>query len=163
MKIAYFIRHAKSSWKESGQADIERPLNKRGLRDAPQMAGRLKQLENPAFDALISSPANRAFTTARFFSDVFQITPMTNPEIYEAGVGELFEVIKGVPDEYQTIGIFGHNPTMTQLANLFSSEIIENVPTCGIFKLELEISSWTEFAVESGRLTKFYFPKQFNE
>lgn len=34
-KRLILIRHAKSSWDHPGLRDFERPLNERGLRDAP--------------------------------------------------------------------------------------------------------------------------------
>ena len=64
MKTLYLVRHAKSSWKYPNLDDFERPLNKRGRRNAPFMGKILKKLK-VAPDLVISSPANRAATTAR--------------------------------------------------------------------------------------------------
>ena len=58
MKTLYLIRHAKSSWKHDYLADFDRPLNKRGKRDAPVMGRRLKQHGVPGL--FLSSPARRA-------------------------------------------------------------------------------------------------------
>ena len=67
MKTLYLIRHAKSDWGNPLLADIDRPLNERGKRDAPRMAQRLLDRgELPGL--LISSPARRAFRTARYFA-----------------------------------------------------------------------------------------------
>ena len=64
MKTLYLARHAKSSWKYPKLDDFERPLNKRGRRNAPFMGGILEKL-NVSPDLIISSPANRAAMTAR--------------------------------------------------------------------------------------------------
>ena len=63
MKTLYIVRHAKSSWKNPGLADIDRPLNKRGKGDAPLM-GKVLRKAGVEPDLILSSPANRAITTA---------------------------------------------------------------------------------------------------
>ena len=64
MKRLFLVRHAKSSWKHQGLTDFERPLNKRGQRDAPEMGARLAGKEI-VLDLMVSSRATRAITTAR--------------------------------------------------------------------------------------------------
>ena len=64
MKTLTIVRHAKSSWKDSGLRDRERPLNKRGKRDAPEMGRRIfKHGIRPSL--ILSSPAKRAWTTEK--------------------------------------------------------------------------------------------------
>ncbi len=63
MKTLLVLRHAKSSWKDSGLADHDRPLNKRGKHDAPRM-GTLLAKEDLVPDLIISSSAKRAKSTA---------------------------------------------------------------------------------------------------
>ncbi len=60
MKTLLLIRHAKSSWADFEQKDFDRPLNDRGKKDAPEMAKRIKKDWDIAFNAIVSSPANRA-------------------------------------------------------------------------------------------------------
>ncbi len=55
-KTLYIARHAKSSWDDASLSDFERPLNKRGKRDAPFMAEKLKELGVKP-DLILSSPA----------------------------------------------------------------------------------------------------------
>ena len=69
MKTLYLVRHAKSSWKYPNLDDFERPLNKRGRKNAPFMGRILKKLKAVP-DLVISSPANRAATTARIIADM---------------------------------------------------------------------------------------------
>ncbi|MCS6796145.1 MAG: histidine phosphatase family protein, partial [Raineya sp.] len=59
MKILYLLRHAKSSWKEPELSDFERPLNRRGKKDAPAMGAFLKA-KNIRLELIVSSPAKRA-------------------------------------------------------------------------------------------------------
>ena len=58
-KMLLLLRHAKSSWKDEDISDHERPLNKRGKKDAPKMGKLLKNL-NLTPDKIISSSAKRA-------------------------------------------------------------------------------------------------------
>lgn len=66
IKHLTLIRHAKSSWGDASLRDFDRPLNERGLGDAPRIGAYLKQRGFPAADEIVSSPALRAKTTAEF-------------------------------------------------------------------------------------------------
>jgi len=68
MKTLYLVRHAKSSWNDQSLSDQQRPLNKRGHISALDMGERLK-LRNVNVELIISSPALRALTTARYLAD----------------------------------------------------------------------------------------------
>jgi phosphohistidine phosphatase len=163
MKVVYFVRHAKSSWAEPALKDFDRPLNKRGLRDAPFM-GKLMNAKESRPDALISSPALRAKTTAYYFAEALGIEKdkvQLNPAIYEAFTGELLDIVQQLPDACDTVMLFGHNPALTSLANKFSSTPIANIPTCGIFKVEATVAKWEAFKEANGRLTAFHYPKQY--
>lgn len=163
MKQVTFIRHAKSSWENPALRDFDRPLNPRGLRDAPFMA---KLLHGKAIrvDLIISSPANRALTTARFFAEAYQIDPSSiqqSPAIYHAYPEDILEVIRKVDAEKESILVFGHNPAFTELANWFSPQYIDNVPTCGVFEVIAPIDNWTNFDKTTGRMVAFHYPKQY--
>jgi len=161
MKTIYFIRHAKSSWEDPSLRDFDRPLNKRGKRDAPKMARYLKDLQVQP-DLIISSPAKRAKSTARFFQKELGNPPIAlETEIYEASTLDIFHVVQTIEEQYSLVFIFGHNPTFTSIANQFTDELITNVPTCGIVKIECNINSWKEFDRAHGKLTAFYYPKMF--
>ena len=164
MKTIYLVRHAKSSWEDMSLRDIDRPLNKRGLRDAPFMANLLKG-KGAKPQAIVSSPANRAFTTAGYFAKAFDIPAddiIVKPEIYEAFSADIFKVIHELPENLNTICLFGHNPTFTNVANLFAkTDYIPNVPTCGICRIDSKAQQWTEFDPANSSLTEFHYPKQY--
>ncbi len=163
MKRLYLIRHAKSSWKHQDLDDFDRPLNNRGKRDAPNMGKRLKE-QNAAPDLLLSSPANRALTTAETIAGEIGY-PIENIEadedIYLAGVTTLLTVIKNITNDHHTVFLFGHNPGFTELANALANIRIDNVPTCGIVCIDFEIASWKQVGVGKGTLVSFEYPKQF--
>lgn len=162
MKTVFLVRHAKSSWDYPSLRDIERPLNKRGLRDAPFMAKLLKK-QGVEPDAIFSSPAVRALTTATFFKNELGLEGediFLRDEIYEAFPQVIVQLIQTLPEKFDTIMLFGHNPTFTSVSNMFTSNYIGNVPTCGISRIEADIKNWTEFNDRNAKLVSFQYPKQ---
>lgn len=164
MKYLYLVRHAKSSWTDPLLADHERPLNDRGERDIKLMPDHLlkKGEEKPQF--IISSTAKRALATAKAFAKSYdlknnQLTEDKN--LYHADVENIYGAIFGIPDEFERVMLFGHNPGITDMANLFSDHFIENVPTCGVVRLDADIDHWNQFSPGNTQLNRFYFPKQF--
>jgi phosphohistidine phosphatase len=163
MRTLYLVRHAKSSWGNPGLRDHDRPLNDRGLHDAPRMA-RLLAEQGVKPDLLVSSPAKRALTTALFFAEAFGISDddvLRKPDIYEAFPQEILRIISELPDTAKTVLIFGHNPTFTDVANRFSEDdFIENVPTCGVVKIASSAPAWKEFYEGNAKVAACYFPKE---
>ncbi len=163
MKKVFFIRHAKSSWTDPSLRDFDRPLNKRGERDAPFMAKLLKG-KLPELDLIVSSPANRALTTAQYFAEAFGIKKEeihTDNQLYHAYPDDILKIIRALDDQYKVILLFGHNPGFTELANIFTEDFIDNVPTCGIFEVDAPVDSWGDFNRETARLVAFHHPKQY--
>lgn len=163
MKTVFFIRHAKSSWDDMSLRDIDRPLNKRGLRDAPFMAKVLIG-KGAKPDAIISSPANRAYTTATYFAAAANIPEeniIKNIDIYEAYITTIQDIITDLSEEWDTVFIFGHNPTFTSLANAYHEEYIPNVPTCGITEVQADVAFWKDFSEKTARRKNFYYPKEY--
>jgi phosphohistidine phosphatase len=165
MKTLFCIRHAKSSWDDADLLDIDRPLNERGLRDAPRMAVFLKE-KGIVPDLIVSSPAERAFQTATFFQEEWAMSDdqmEINDDIYEATEMDVWEIIKDLPDEANTVFLFGHNPTFTYFANLFSEEIIGNVPTCGVCQIESRTRKWSKLEASNSELVEFYYPQMLED
>ena len=96
MKTLIVVRHAKSSWDFSGIDDIDRPLNDRGKKDAPEMAKRLKE-RNIKVDLFVSSPAKRAKKTAKYFAEEFDVNKkdiVLIDKLYEASVPTFYSVVE---------------------------------------------------------------------
>ena len=163
MKHLILVRHAKSSWKNSEVEDHERPLAKRGERDAPYMAKvfRDKKLK---VDLIISSTAVRALSTAQEFAkklDYKKENILKSSELYLAELEELIDFVRNLDDDRKTIMMFGHNPGFTWLANALTNGSIENVPTCGIVAIDFRGSSWKEISNGSGSVRFFEYPKMY--
>ena len=159
MKNLYLVRHAKSSW-EYDLTDHERPLNKRGFKDAKLVSNHLKKsLKLPDF--VISSDAERAKTTATIFvdnlgisKDIFEL----DHSLYDFSGSKLKEVIQNCDDSINTLMVFGHNHAMTYFVNMFGNKHIRNVPTCGFTHIQLDIDSWKDLT--KGTTIQTVFPKQ---
>lgn len=163
MKTVYFIRHAKSSWDDPSLRDHDRPLNSRGLRDAPRMAKRLLGLD-VAPDGILTSSATRAQQTATFFQETLKVSPddvIVDPTLYHAWPDAIAASVKQLPESWNTVLVFGHNPGHTELTNLLENDLyIGNVPTCGISGAKAPVTSWDTFSLSGARRFVYLYPKQ---
>ncbi len=164
MKKLYLVRHAKSSWKYPETPDHDRPLNKRGKRDAPFMGELLfKKGEEP--EVLITSSAQRAFATARTFARELNYPPnkiIKEREIYEADTNDLLMIIGKIDNQFESAMLFGHNPGFTLLNNLLTDTHIDNIPTCSIVIIELDIKDWNDVSYDCGKVIAFEYPKKYS-
>ncbi|MFT3885859.1 MAG: histidine phosphatase family protein [Flavobacteriales bacterium] len=159
MRTLYLVRHAKSSWAEAGLADRDRPLNERGLHDAPEMAARFKARNEPV-DLLVSSPAKRAIRTARFFAQALGIPDITEVErIYEAHHRSIQHLIEELPDTAQRVMLFGHNPGFSSLAEHLAQGGLGELPTCAIVRIDFTTNTWKEISGGTGTLVWWDQPK----
>lgn len=160
-KRLILIRHAKSDWSSAAQRDFDRPLNHRGQANAPEMAERLvKQGIVP--DLMVSSPALRALTTATYFArawDIAEQEVVLNKSIYEATVKDLLQVINRFDNAFSTIVLFGHNPGITDFVNYLTNAALDQMPTCGVVMLEMEVNDWAMVSIATGRILLFDYPK----
>lgn len=155
-------RHAKSSWQDASLSDFDRPLNKRGERDAPEMGRRLAH-QGIRPDLIMTSPAARALATALHYARQLGIPPeqvQRNPAQYAASVPELIRLVRTVGPGMPTLMLVGHNPESTDLANELGGLRIDNIPTGGIVALAFSGRSWTDLAVGAGTLLFFDYPKK---
>lgn len=163
MKRLYLIRHAKSSWSDPDLSDIDRPLNKRGKRDAPFMGKRLKKAHRANPDIILSSPAKRALRTAKILAREIDY-PKGKIEIkdslYGSGVQAMLNIIHYLDDSLDEVMLFGHNPDITSLANYLSDQQVDNIPTCGIFRVDFDVQSWKDVKKGAGIFKFFDYPKK---
>ncbi len=160
-KILFLVRHAKSSWKDASLADIDRPLNGRGKRNAPMMAQWLvSQPERP--EVILSSPANRALTTARVMARALGQAPddvLVDQDIYFTGTHGMLRALERVDDRFQRVMMVGHNPVMTQLLNQLSGADVWNMPTCALAIIAFDMDSWGLVDCTEGELLAYQTPK----
>ena len=163
VKDVCFVRHAKSSWDQPGMDDFDRPLDARGLKDAPMMAAKMRELGLKP-DLIITSGAKRAQSTAEFFRKEFDLPKdkfLVRNELYEASAEQVYEVLRSAPDTASFVFIFGHNPTFTWVANHISGVNIDNVPTCGVVHVQMILAHWKKFKPEYAGFIGFHYPKLY--
>lgn len=163
MKKLYIIRHAKSSWKDSELDDFERPLNKRGKQNAPFMGDKLKE-KHVVPDIVISSPALRAKTTAEIIAKKvnYKKEIVYDNDIYEADITTLHNIFTKVDNENGTVFLFGHNPELNMLAEVYVG-FDENIPTCGVLEIEFNCERWRDIGANNAKLVSFDYPKKYSE
>lgn len=146
-KTLLLVRHAKSDWGNLSLSDFDRPLNERGLRDAPRMAQHLIE-KGIAIDAFIASPAKRAKKTAQIFAQAYQRDKdsiIYHTALYLAPPTVFFDLISETDNQYHSIAVFSHNNGLTDFANLLTSTRIDELPTCGVFAISVATDNWSDF------------------
>mgnify|MGYP001812545662 FL=1 len=162
MKSLTIVRHAKSSWKHHGLSDRERPLNKRGERDAPVMAGRVAETGiRPS--QIISSPAVRAWTTAKVFARELGYPAeflQREDGLYLASLDNLLDVVATQDPGFNHLMLFGHNPGLTDLVNYLVPGLTSNLPTSGVVSVNLETDDWMLYDRPPTELVLHDYPKK---
>ncbi len=162
MKLLILVRHAKSSWKDISLPDRQRPLNKRGKRDAPEMGARLAR-RALAVDCILSSPATRALKTARLMAKALGYRKeevIIDERIYPGDSEALLAVIHDCDSKLRKIMLFGHNPGLTVLVNRLGAEEIDNVPTCGVVAMRFDVARWNQIGRAKATAFDFDYPKK---
>lgn len=162
MKTLTILRHAKSSWKDTGLPDHDRPLNKRGERDAPIMAIRIQQAGiRPSL--ILSSPAVRAWTTAKVIAREisYPIEFLQREEgLFHAGVARIIGVLAQQDVGFNSIMMVGHNPGFTDFANYLVPDLTHNIPTCGIVSVTVDSDDWNLNTNKNAELITYDYPKK---
>lgn len=162
-KQLLLVRHGKSDWGNLDLKDFDRPLNKRGKENAPEMAERLVK-RGFKFDLIVSSPAKRAKSTAKYFAKAYHIDDVIYEEsIYEANSRTLLNLVNGFDNSADTIIMFGHNPGFTDFANELSNADIYNIPTSGMVLIAFPFDKWEMISKGTGELVFFDYPKNSDE
>lgn len=162
MKKLYIIRHAKSDWGDLSLNDYDRPLNKRGKKDAPMM-GKILAEQGIRPDLILSSPACRALTTAQTIAEEVGYDDKNivyQESLYLASPEEIENILRSLPSSAQTVFIIGHNPGLSEFAEYVCAEAIGNIPTCGIVELILNEETWQSIGKRSVTLASFDYPKK---
>jgi phosphohistidine phosphatase len=145
MKTLLLMRHAKSSRDDPDLADHDRPLNKRGKRDAPRM-GRWLARQRLVPDLIVSSTAVRAQRTAEKLAEACHYPSgiVLQPELYQASPETWQEYLADLPEPHARVLCVGHNPEIEQLLAAIVGESVA-MTTAAIAHLTVSIGGWAEF------------------
>lgn len=157
------VRHAKSDWGDMNLSDFDRPLNARGLRDAPFMGAKLAERGDRP-DLMVCSPALRARTTAELLAtamDYPRDSLVEAPTIYEAPVSALLEVAQKTPEDVNHLMMVGHNPGSEQFVRFLTGKMPGDFVTCAVADLDIEVDTWKAVGPGVATMQSFWYPKMF--
>lgn len=161
-KKVLLMRHAKSSWNNPALRDFDRPLNKRGKRDAPRMGQYLKELQLIP-DQIFSSPAKRAKSTILKVIEELELPVnkiIWDENLYFNGSESYLDVIHNALDSSQIIMTVGHNPmTEDAISEISENTVDKRIKTATIACFEFEADSWKDVIFGADTLKWVVGPK----
>ena len=164
MKTLLILRHAKSSWDNPDLRDYDRPLNKRGKKDAPRMGKHIKTVKLIP-DRILTSSAKRARKTAKRFAKTCGYSGKIKKldGLYHAPVGIYYETLQAIPDKYNNIMVVGHNPTMEHLVHHITGQY-HRMPTAALAHIELPLNNWESLSPNTeGTLIDLWTPRTLSD
>ncbi len=160
MRTILLMRHAKSSWEGKHQDDWERPLSKRGKKDAEHIGEFLKK-EKLVPDLILASSAVRARETAEIVMEEkkYRADYCSVYRLYLAEVDVYAKEIRNIPDEAQRVLLIGHSPSLDSLLQMLTGKV-ETLSTSALAQISVPIDSWKELNLETqGELVNLWRPK----
>lgn len=159
MKRLLILRHAKSSWADASIDDWQRPLNERGLRDAPRAGAWLRERALVP-DVIITSDAVRARTTAEAVAKAagYSREIIIEPSLYHATPNDVLEVLRGVRTDARTVLIVGHNPGLEELVEQLTGEH-HDLPTAALVHIAMATDDWSQVSEGAGSIVEMWRPR----
>jgi len=153
------MRHAKSDWGDAALSDHDRPLNRRGLRDAPRMGEWIRDHAGVP-DRILSSTAVRAFTTAQRVAEAagFAGTIEARRDLYLVDASRWREIVALAGDDAEVLLTVSHNPGVEEIVETLGGGV-QRMPTAAVAWFEVE-GDWAELAARTCRLREIWRPKE---
>lgn len=155
-KTLILLRHAQSDW-SGREADIDRPLNDRGRRQAP-LVGKWLGYHVAGIDLVVVSPATRARSTWSLAAEEFTVAPtsINDDRVYAASSRQLLTVLGELPSTAQTVVLVGHNPGIEGLVTVTTGESV-HMTTSALAVIRFE-GAWSTVGDADAALTVFGRP-----
>jgi phosphohistidine phosphatase len=163
MKKIIFVRHGRAEDDSPDIPDFERSLISKGKNITKLMAGKLKEKVKD-IGVIIASPAFRAIETALIFAGEYGVDAekiVINSDLYfRLDEKSFFVILKSIDEDVNTISLFGHNPSFTELAGYFCKESCDVIPKSGIVCLSFNVKTWSEVKRNAGNADLILKPKK---
>src|SRR5664279_4227905 len=147
MKRIILIRHGKAEDESAEISDFERSLTLKGKVIAGMMARKLLEKEK-SMGVILTSPAFRALETALIFAGEFGINTddiIMNSNLYfKMNYRNLPALLSTIDEETETLTMFGHNPSFSEIANMLSQEGCDFLPKTGIVCISFKVMTWSD-------------------
>lgn len=157
MKQLFLLRHAKSNCEDPQMSDMERELTEQGKHQAETLAMQLKK-QHVKPDLILCSCATRAQQTAKILIKGLGLPENKieiNPKLYEESLGQLIEIVKAIPEQYQRVFIVAHNPTLSWFATYLNNNEPVNLSTCGLFAMQFDMDAWSKITEVDGKVLNY--------
>jgi uncharacterized Ntn-hydrolase superfamily protein/phosphohistidine phosphatase SixA len=160
MKTIYLMRHGKSKRGPQFETDYERPLAKRGKRDAARMGEHMAQ-HDLLPERIVSSSAERARDTALRFAEAadYQGEIQFDEGLYMTDEEAYLDLIWALDDSLASVMFVGHNPA-TESAIETLSDAYLRMPTAAVACVRFEVETWAEVEEGMGHLVWVERPKE---
>lgn len=161
MKTLLLLRHAKSSWNQPELHDHDRPLNKRGKKEALKVGRYLKDNDLEP-DLILSSTARRAQDTAQAVLEESGFSGQIDlyQDLYLSDTSAYLDILRCLSDDANRVLVVGHNPDLEELLTLLT-DVTEHLTTAALAQVDLPITSWQELSeATDGRLQKLWSPRE---
>lgn len=166
MKSLYLLRHAKSEADDGSKHDSERGLVRSGERDAELIGRKLEQLDYQ-FPHIYCSSAKRAHKTLKKLcstSDIFDDrNVIIDEKLYTFDHKILLHTLRNLPQSIDSALIIGHNPALLELCNYLYGGTLNQLSTCSIVELAINIEYWDQLRADSAQLVKHISPKSLRQ
>jgi phosphohistidine phosphatase len=161
MKTIYVVRHGKAVSRDLDIPDFERSLVDKGEKNSVKIAQWLKD-KGLSADLFISSPANRALETAKIFAKILgfhEKNILLEKSIYDdVNSKSFFNFLKKTEDQYKSVMLFGHEPTISGLVTELVPEFSAGMSKSGVAGIDLPVNKWSEIKPGIGILKLLMSP-----
>jgi len=141
--------------------DLQRPLNARGRHDAPLMAQVLSQITE-SVDELVISPSERTRETSKHIKEYVTFASEREVDrLYHASTSDILDVVSMIDDALSSVLIIGHNPGLTYFYNQYAKKEVDNIPTCGLYRIRIDAKQWSEIDSTNAKVDLYKYPKMF--
>lgn len=166
VRTLVLLRHAKAD-RPQGVVDHERPLSLEGRRQATQVGARWAAA-GLLPDLVWCSSALRTRQTWELVarSSGAQARVLLSDAVYDAGPGDLVELLRTTPVEARTVALVGHEPSISALSAVLAAlgsepaalaQVRVGVPTAAWSVLR-PYDGWAEIARGRARLVALHRP-----
>lgn len=155
-KTLYLLRHAQAATGRISLLDLDRPLSKRGVKDANMLAHKLAK-KGLSLDLILVSPSVRTMGTGHIIASRLHIPNshfIVSEDLYAADLITLLKAISSVPRKIKKLMVIGHNPGFINLASLLADESV-SMSTCSLIKLSFDFNNWHQ--IMTHKASKFNF------
>jgi len=141
--------------------DLQRPLNARGRHDAPLMGEVISQITD-SIDELVISPSQRTRETSISIKKFVNFRSVREVDrLYHASTSDISDVVSMIDDDLTSALLIGHNPGLTYFYNQYAKIEVDNIPTCGLYRIRIKSNQWSQIDTTNALVDIYKYPKMF--